>query len=169
MTADRPTRIIVGVDRSLAGLRALRLAVAQARGRGGEVHAIRVWNGTAPCDPSLPDLYRALRNNAADTIRLAFDDAMGGVPDDVRVVTVTIMGRPGDALVDYADRDTDLLLVGTPRPGVLRRLFHSSVTRRCVVRARSPVLVVPPDALARTVLREGLARVMRRSVPNMTR
>jgi nucleotide-binding universal stress UspA family protein len=152
------SRVIVGVDGSLAGLRALRVAVAEARRRGAALHALRAW----PYESSVGlvgDMWaRAAREAAADAIVGVFAEAMGGVPDDIVVRGVVVNGSPGLALVGYADRDDDLLVVGCGQHGRLGRLLRRRVGRYCAVHASCPVLMVPPDAFAREAARRRISR-----------
>ncbi|GAA4472816.1 universal stress protein [Phytohabitans houttuyneae] len=143
-------RVVVGVDLSLAGLRALRLAVAEAGRRGVAVHAVRVWN----CDSSWQDDAAGCTEEIGEQARAeavaAFDAAMGGIPHDVRVVITPVVGRPWSALVDYAYRDNDLLYVGTSQRHWWRRLFRPSTARYCAAHASCPVVVVPAESFVRS-------------------
>jgi len=56
-------------------------------------------------------------------------------------------GETGPVLVDVASEPEDLLVIGTGRRGVVRRLCRGSVGRYCLAHARCPVLAVPPSAL----------------------
>jgi len=145
----RPPRVVVGVDESLAGLRALRSAVEEARRRNAQLHAIRVWmfNGTARSAYQLIDQHRQA---AIASVETAFVEAMGGVPFDLDVVLqVMAGGNPGQILVQAASRDDDLLVVGATGGSPLLRFLRRSVPRYCVKKAGCPVLVVPPTAFAR--------------------
>lgn len=169
MRCDRVPRVIVGVDDSLAGLRALRLAVAEARRRHAVLHAVRVWNFEPAWRGSPAGWYKQIEREAVELIARAFGEAMGEVPDDVEVVTATPMGRPGRVLIDYAHGDDDLLVLGTGQRRWWRRLFRSSTARYCAPRAWCPVVVVPPDAFARTASREGLKRAVQRDLATLSR
>jgi nucleotide-binding universal stress UspA family protein len=159
------TRVIVGVDGSVAGLRALRLAVAEARRRGAELHAIRVWSDNGAWETGSECLANARQVRAATELSMAFAATMGRVPDDIEVVAMAAGGRPGPILVTYAHRDADLLVVGTTQRGWLRRLFRRSTARYCVAHAACPVVAVPPDTFARTVSPRRLARDISRELP----
>jgi nucleotide-binding universal stress UspA family protein len=168
MRHERPPRVIVGVDESLAGLRALRLAVTEARRRGAVLHAIRVWNFNPAWGSTPGDWYQEIEREAADTLERAFTEAMGGIPGDLKVVVGTRMGHPGRVLVDYAHGDRDLLVLGcTPRRW-WRRLLRRSIANYCASQAWCPVLVVPLDAFARAASQEGLKRAVRRDLPALT-
>jgi len=149
--ADRRQRVILGVHDSLSGLRALRRAVAEARTRAAELHALRAWMPTAGgyYAPALRVWESELDSAAKEEIRHTFETAMGSLPRDVSLHFVTVQALPGRALVEYAYRDDDLLIVGVGRPGRLARLAgRGGIARYCLSRAACPVLAVPPDQFA---------------------
>ncbi len=168
-------RVVVHVQGSLAGLRALREAVTQARLRGGELIAVRTYDppraSTAPMtfawaandvhgigsiratmqreDAELRRQWTVCERQATSLMHQAFNDAMGGLPRDVRVRLTALPGRSGHAgraLLSMAYRDDDLLVVAADRR---RRIFRRSTRRYCAARASCPVLQVPPNELAR--------------------
>lgn len=163
------TRVIVGVDSSVAGLRALRLAVAEARRHGAELHAIRVWSDVTGWQLVGACLPNDRKVQAAAEVSAAFAATMGRVPDDIEVVAMVVAGSPGPALTSYAHRDGDLLFVGTAQRGWLRRLFRGSTARYCVAHASCPVMAVPPDTFARTASPRRLARALNRDLSTLGR
>jgi nucleotide-binding universal stress UspA family protein len=160
--------VVVGVDDLPVGLRALRTAVAQARLLHRELLAVRAF--AAPFDPGrirtsagwpmLPPpiqpstdfqhLVAAREQEALNAVERAFAQAMGGIPDYIAVSPTAVLGRPGQVLVQAARQDEDLLVVGAPRRHRLRPL-RRSIGRYCLDHAECSVLLVPPNALARTV------------------
>lgn len=165
MSDARPGRIIVGIDGSVAGLRALRLAVAEARRRKAPLHAVRVWNlGTVRRGGCVDDGYQ---QQAVLEIEAAFAATLGGVPGDIGVVCQTVQGPPAQGLVGYACRDTDVLFVGTRQRGWLWRLLRGSVARYCVAHAYCPVFVVPADTFARAASGRNLVRALNRDLTAM--
>jgi nucleotide-binding universal stress UspA family protein len=142
-------RIFVGVHGSVGSLHALRGAVTEARRTGGVLYSVIAWSapGGDMLDRRIPDahLRHAWRHAALRRLRAAWNDALGGVPDDLPVHLLTEQGRPGWVLTGLADTEDDLIVVGSGRRG----LAHRSVARYCVAQSRCPVLVVPPPALAR--------------------
>lgn len=164
MSGDRITRVIVGVDESVAGLRALRLAVTEARRRPAVLHAVRACQLNPGWAATLAAANGQFDRDERAHVARAFADAMGGFPGDITVVITVLPEAPGIALVSYAHRDDDLIFVGSGQRGWLRRLFRPSVSRYCAAHARCPVVVVPPDAFARAVTREGMARAVRRAI-----
>ena len=166
MGTERSGRVVVGLSDSITGLGALRVAVDEARRRGMPLHVVRVWNtdglwGTAGIGYVRVDQVQL----TADAVVRAFGTALGVVPMDVRVVAVAVEGATAAGLVGYATRDGDLLVVGEPDRGVLRRLFGRSVAQRCVARAVCPVLAVPPAIFARSAHR--LARQLRHDMARL--
>ncbi|WP_084700781.1 universal stress protein [Streptacidiphilus anmyonensis] len=154
-------RVVVGVDDSLAGLRALREAVEMARLRGMEVRAVRTyrpppepggggWNtGMDPQSFAAEDPRSALRRNALVAARHAFEQAMGGVPRDV-VVSIETESIPlHQALAAVACRDRDVLVVAAAQRRHAWWPPRRSVARRCTTRAVCPVLIVPAPRGAR--------------------
>lgn len=159
--AQARARIVVGVSESLAGLQALRHAVAQARRLGASVLAVRAYEFSAPWRGyDVDECRRELADEAAAATRRAFDDAMGGPPSDVVVEAVAVAEPAGVALVARCQQDVDLLVVGAPSRWWLR----SSVARYCVRHADCPVVVVPAPSLARLDRRGALSRAMQREV-----
>lgn len=148
-------RIFVGVSGSIGSLHALRCAVAEARRTNGVLYSVLAWSAPGPGGDLLdrrvpePHLRNVWRATALRRLRDAWDDALGGLPDDLPAHLLTEQGRPGWVLTELADSDDDLIVVGAGRTGSLYRTAHRSVPRYCVARARCRVLVVPPPALAR--------------------
>ena len=156
------SRVVVGVSNSLSGLQALRYAVGEARRRQSTVYAVRAWQFTAPWRGYDTDLCRKDLAAAADaTLVNAFDNAMGGVPEDLTVTLVVAEGEPAQSLVATANRDGDLLVLGG---STHRWSFGASVVRYCVRKASCPVLVVPAPVLARTRRTRALTKEMHREV-----
>jgi nucleotide-binding universal stress UspA family protein len=129
MAKQPEPRVIVGVDRSIPGLAALRLAVAEARRRDVPLHAVRVES--------------ELTLERCEEIDLAFADAFGAVPTDVRIRREVLIGPVAEALTRRAHYSTDVLVVGTDAHGWWHALWFGSISRSCLRNARCPVLVVP--------------------------
>jgi nucleotide-binding universal stress UspA family protein len=185
--ADRG-RVVVGVDTTLSGLHALRLAVAEARVRGLALHAVRAWGPTPADQPAHDDVpspgFGPARRPPADAagpagrtppaalaaaiVDRAFAETMGGEPPDIPVRTILVPDLPGPVLVEYACRDNDLLVVGAGRRRFPRRLCGSRVVRYCLRHASCPVLVVPPPPLTRAGSPKSLIRQLRRELDDLT-
>jgi nucleotide-binding universal stress UspA family protein len=128
--------VVVGVDDSLTGYAALRVAVGEARRRSTPLYAVRAENDGFP---------------SADTrqITAAFLTALGGFPRDVAVCQeICTMAAP-QALVAVADDRRDLIVVGNSGKGAWHAFRSGSVSRALVRRSRCPVLAVPAPEMAR--------------------
>lgn len=144
-------RVVVGVDGSLTGLAALRVAVAEARRRGLPLHALRSRTTAIPCiDESL--------------IKAAFLDACGAVPADVEVHCEVSKRSILGAMAASATDPRDLIVVGNSGHGAWHELWSGSVSRGCLRHARCAVLAVPAPELARAVPREHWWRPRRRDL-----
>ncbi len=131
-------RVVVGVDRSLSGLAALRAAAAEARRRGLPLYAIRARTCVVASVDSL-------------AIRTAFREALGGIPADIPVEQSVSMLGVIDALCTTATDPDDLIVVGAGRHSRWRALFGGSITPAVVRRARCAVLAVPEPEMSRSV------------------
>jgi len=157
-------RIVVGIDDSLAGLRALRQAVTMAGRLGASLHAVRVLPLPPAARGPMQPTWQELRDCGHEFTDRVFATALGGVPPALTVEQVTVFGRTGHGLTGYAHRDEDLLVVGADRGGLLRRLLHPRVARYCASHATCPVLVVPPQELARCGSPRALSRTLSREI-----
>jgi nucleotide-binding universal stress UspA family protein len=150
-------RIVVGVHGSLGSLQALRWAAGEARERDVPLVPVIAWippgGDLAERSHPSPYLRRVWRETAAAQLDRAFDDGLGGLPGDVCVQPRVERGDPGSVLVDVADADGDLLVIGTGRRNPVGRALRRSTGRYCLAHARCPVLAVPPSALMDSVSR----------------
>lgn len=140
-------RIVVGVDGSEAGRRALEYAVAEARAHRGMVEAVYVWH--VPYTAAYP--YGALVVDPGDVeseARKRLDEIVDGT--DTRgllqpVERVAVCGVPAHSLLEVA-KGADLLVVGSRGLGGFAGLLLGSVSEQCVRHAGCPVVVVRPRA-----------------------
>jgi nucleotide-binding universal stress UspA family protein len=162
------SRVIVGVDECPAGLRALRYAVAEARRRGATLVAARIWSVLVPWPPTALEqiTHDEMSEQAVQTVHRAFLAALAGPPRDVSVQIRSIHGAPGPELVRLADREDDLLVVGSRQRTALGRAVHGSTARYCVTHATCPVLVVPHE-LAKAGTERALSRRVQREVQRL--
>lgn len=161
-------RVFVGVTGSVASLQALRSAVAHARRLHAVLHVVRVWYpprvaGLAAIVACTPTPW--LRQTC-ESVAIAFEEALGGVPSDIDVRVRLVEGEAGVELCRVADRPDDLLVVGSGRGGALHRITHGAVAAYCVNHSSCPVLVVPPPPLARETRRRGLGELVPSYVPD---
>ncbi|MEV7319508.1 universal stress protein [Streptomyces sp. NPDC093970] len=156
-------RVVVGVSGSLGSVTALCRAAAEARRLEAELWPVLAWEPpggelAARRSPAPPALVGEWQRLARERLLVVLDEVFGeatpaGVPLHGRVVRAT----PGLALVETADRDDDILVVGAGRRG-WHRAFSGRVTRYCLTHAHCPVLAIPPSPLE-----ESLAAARRRN------
>lgn len=133
-------RVVVGVDDSLSGLAAIRVAVAEARRRSLPLLAVRArTSGIASLESGI--------------VAAAFLEALGALPSDVQVEQRISILPVKDALCTAAADPRDLLVVGTSGKGVWHALWSGSVLHAVSCGARCPVLAVPAPEMARNARR----------------
>jgi nucleotide-binding universal stress UspA family protein len=144
--------IVVGVDPSTAGRRALAFALREAVLRGAEVVAVRAWEPpsfalTYPIPAVVTELEQDVAAQALalaeEQLKLAVDDVPGA--DSVERRAVAVRGPAARVLVEAA-RDAALLVVGTRGHGALSRAVLGSVSSSVAHLARGSVAVVPASA-----------------------
>lgn len=164
MAEVRTGRVYVGVDGSLASLRALREAAGQARQRYAELRIVHV-RPPARSDPvpainlfgvvltSRPDPEPERWADAAARGRMAgwVQDAFCAVPAGLAITYLVLVGDPETTLARLGRCDEDLLVVGTNGGRRRHHLSRPSVSRYCAKHSRCPVLVTPCSELARTL------------------
>lgn len=132
--------IIVGVDGSPGGERALRWAVREASHHPATIEAITAFMFDA-MDGSILRYRRAQRDAAQQMLATQVNAVLAGYPG-VTVTTRLAYGSASEVLVDAAAK-ADLLVIGSHGHG---RLFHAllgSIAEDCVRRATCAVVVVP--------------------------
>ncbi|MBV1947163.1 universal stress protein [Streptomyces sp. BV129] len=149
--APSATRVVVGVSGSLGSVTVLRRATALARRLAAELWPVLAWTPpggdpagrrSAVADPLAEEWQRM----AEQRLTTLLDDLFGEEGPGIPLHAVLVRGTPGRALLAVADREDDLLVVGTGRRG-LRRAFSGRVSRHCLAHAACPVLAVPPSPL----------------------
>jgi nucleotide-binding universal stress UspA family protein len=133
--------IVVGVDGSEAGRRALRWALEEAARIGAEVQAITAWSFEVSVVPGVNDPFTAAERAGKF---LADDVAAVTAGDGASVVQRTVEGPAAEMLVGAA-ADAALLVVGSHRHGRFFEAILGSVTAGCLRHATCPVVVVPPE------------------------
>lgn len=140
--ASRP-RILVGVDGSEDGLRAVRYAMGEAQADGADLWVVHVVDDEEPVAGlramvATPEALRQLGEaKVADALDLL---AREGFPAE-RVVSEVLAGRPGEVLADLSGR-AELMVVGRRSIGGLLRLFVGSTSVAAAVHSSCPVIVV---------------------------
>jgi nucleotide-binding universal stress UspA family protein len=146
-------RVFAGVSGSPGSVPALRQAAELARHHAAVLIPLHAWvppegdrhERTHPWHPELRQLWE---DDAWQRLWHALDAAFGGLPADITTQPAVLRGNPGPVLTGAARRAGDLLVIGTGRPGLLRRLGWSGVSGYCLAHAHCPVLAIPPPALA---------------------
>ncbi len=135
--------ILVAVDESPAGIRALRWAAGLAAGTTSGLHAVRTWayphipaDGLE--DPDYMDrrVHQQLRGAVTELDR-----------SDVVVETTVLRGPAGPTLLSFIEQEEpSLVVVGRRGPDTPRTLL-GSVSRRLVEQAHVPVAVVSGEGM----------------------
>ena len=140
--------IVVGVDGSESSQRALGWAVDEARFRRCTVEAVHVWQlpvlmgtpfGTVPIDVDA-------EGAAAQTQLDAIVDAVDAKGLDAPIERTFTTGVPARRLLEIAaERDADLVVVGSRGHGGFTGLLLGSVSQQVTHHAHCPVVVVPHE------------------------
>ncbi|MFE3328936.1 universal stress protein [Streptomyces sp. NPDC059176] len=151
-SAHRAERVVVGVSGSPGSRTALRAALSEAVRRGAELWAVTAWvvpGGLVATRRAAPDplMAQQCRSLAWDALVDSLDGTLGGTDPGVPLRALPVHGAPGRSLVDLADREGDLLVVGAGRSGALRRFQPGPVARYCLMHATCSVMAVPPSPL----------------------
>jgi nucleotide-binding universal stress UspA family protein len=135
-------RIVVGVDGSPEGDRALQWAVREADRRGGTVQAVIAWAfddiDRAQIAKTHPSEEQANAERAIARSVAAVHEAHPGVT----VASEVVEGRPFTVLAEAA-KDADLLVIGSHGHGRLYHAVVGSVADECIRAAICPVVVIP--------------------------
>ncbi|WP_214317656.1 universal stress protein [Nonomuraea sediminis] len=138
-------RVVVGLDDSPASRWALAWAIGEARLRRMPLLAVHVSRAPVCTVPeALPLDYPARLEEAAksrDLIDSLFVDVAGGIPGDVHVVRMGLLGEPWQHLVELA-RPGDLLVLGRGARRGWIRLVLTSTRRRCARHANATMIIV---------------------------
>jgi nucleotide-binding universal stress UspA family protein len=136
--------IVVGVDGSEGGRRALEWAATEAAARGGAVRAVIAWswNGLdyGPIATAVsPNEESALAGQVlASEIEALLRERGSRLPVTAEVVE----GSPAEALTTAA-RHADLLVLGSHGHSRVRHTVLGSVSEACIRKAVCPVVVIP--------------------------
>ncbi|GAA3735705.1 nucleotide-binding universal stress UspA family protein [Spinactinospora alkalitolerans] len=139
-------RIIVGVDGSETGQRAVEFAFAQGAKRDAEVVAICAWQPMAAfastIGPVPPEVFddSAVAAAARETLDAALAGPRATYPDVV-VTAHEVRGHPVVALLEEASA-ADLIVVGSRGRGGFGGLLLGSVSQAVMHGAHGPVAIV---------------------------
>lgn len=138
--------IVVGVDGSEGGRRALDWAANEAASRGGAVQAVTAWSWDGveygPIIATNPTEAKDHAGRMLDHEITALIERRGsGFP----VAGDVVEGRPADVLAAAA-RAAQLLVLGSHGHSRVRHTVLGSVSEECIRRGTSPVVVIPVPA-----------------------
>jgi nucleotide-binding universal stress UspA family protein len=131
--------VVVGVDGSDAGTRAVRWAGSYARATGHPVRLVGAWHW--PTSMGVPRNLGGRDPQADAAAALAKASAELGLPAE-QITTETVDGRAAAVLVEQV-QENDLLVVGSRGHGAVTGIMLGSVSTHCVHHAPCPVVVVP--------------------------
>jgi nucleotide-binding universal stress UspA family protein len=135
-------RIVVGVDGSEPSKAALRWAVGQAELTGATLHTVVGWEFPAfysweggPMPPE--DFEESARRGLDDAV----DEVQRETGTQVPIRREVQHGHAAQVLLEASD-GADLLVVGSRGHGSFYGALLGSVSQRCAVHARCPLVIV---------------------------
>jgi nucleotide-binding universal stress UspA family protein len=138
-THSMPQHVIVGIDGSAEGARALAFAIEEARFRSAKLSIIYAFPALVSLFGSTAhEYYPQLQQEAEATLSRLLSEAPP--MDDLQVSASANGGNPAEVLIE-ASRDATLLVVGSRGLGGFAGLVLGSVSSQCVQHAHCPVLV----------------------------
>ncbi|WP_341720972.1 universal stress protein [Micromonospora sp. FIMYZ51] len=141
--------IVVGVDGSDGGRRALRWAAREAAERNGAVQAVTAWRWDGLDGGAMVAPNPVEEKERAEALLAREIAAITGDGSAIPVAAEVLEGRPAEVLTAAA-RKADLLVLGSHGHGRLRHTVLGSVSEECVRKATCPVVVIPVPAPAPT-------------------
>ena len=130
-------RVIVGIDGSDGGTRALEWAAAEAD-RSGAVLEVHTAYGPGYVFITPSEVHWSMQRLVDDAVAHVAITAPGVV-----VKGVIHEGAPAKALIE-ASRGADLLVVGSRGLGGFSGLLLGSISQECSLHAHCPVVIVRP-------------------------
>lgn len=138
--------VVVGVDDSEHGRRALAVAACIAKQKGWDLSIVHGWHVAYPTAPFVippVDVEPAARAAAESMVSRMELEVLGDEPG-IEVSRIIEEGAPSELLVD-SSKGADLLVVGSRGRGGFASLTLGSVSSACVHHAHCPVLVLRPS------------------------
>ena len=142
--------VVVGIDGSKTGQRALEWAAAEARRRGAALQVVHAYRTEWVYYPE----YAAVRtmvmpSNLASEAKQLVDaavDRLGDLGEGLSITTQAINDpNPANVLLEHG-KDADLIVVGSRGLGGFGSLLLGSVSQKVAHHATVPVVIVPPVA-----------------------
>ncbi|MBM2616329.1 universal stress protein [Actinoplanes sp. LDG1-06] len=145
-----PTRhlIVVGVDGSEGGRRALEWAVHEAGERGSAVQAVIAWSWDGvEFGPVLATSPQQAKEAAARLLDTEIAAMLPKYGSHIPVAAEVIEGEPAQVL-GTCSRSADLLVLGSHGHGAVRHTVLGSVSEKAIRKAACPVVVIPVPVAA---------------------
>ncbi|MHC3437276.1 universal stress protein [Natrialbaceae archaeon A-gly3] len=138
-------RILIPTDGSEGATAALEYAIDLAHDRGATLHVLYVVDTTRDgLTATEEDVLAVYERNGRETVEAAAERA---VDRGVSAIEAVERGDPHEAIHEYAaEKDIDLLVMGTRGRQGLERFFLGSVAERVVRTSEVPVLTVQAGA-----------------------
>lgn len=158
-------RILVGVDGSPDGLRAVEYAMRTARARGGSLQLVNAVDDAVLAGAwgvmYDPDVLEEVGEAA---IKEATDRLLGHGFEASRMTGKVVMGNPA-AVLARLSADSDLLVVGRRAVGGLERMFVGSTSVTLAATAKCPMVTIsaaanPEETGPRGVVAVGVSATM---------
>jgi len=150
--------IVVGVDGSEGGRRALEWAIREADTRGSAVEAVTAWSWDGL---EFGPVTAATADEARDSATRLLDDEIRALVarhgSHLPVAAEVVEAGPADALA-AAGRSADLLVLGSHGHSRIRHTVLGSVSEACIRKATCPVVVIPVPVPEPTEATEPVAR-----------
>ncbi|GAA2673359.1 universal stress protein [Actinoplanes palleronii] len=135
--------IVVGVDGSDSGRRALEWAAREAAGRDTAVQAVLAWSWDGvEADVLTATSPEEEHRQATAVLERQVQAVIAEHGSHLPIAAETVEGRPADVLIAMA-RSADLLVLGSHGHSRLRHSVLGSVSEACIRRATCPVVVIP--------------------------
>jgi nucleotide-binding universal stress UspA family protein len=142
--------IVVGVDGSEGGRRALEWAMREAGERGSAVQAVTAWSWDGvEFGPVLAMNPEEARQRATRMLDDEINALLPRFGSHIPVAAEVIEGAPADVL-GACSRSADLLVLGSHGHSSVRHTVLGSVSEKAVRKASCPVVVIPVPAGAHT-------------------
>jgi nucleotide-binding universal stress UspA family protein len=145
MSAAGGSTIIVGVDGSEHGERALDWAIEEAKLRGARLNLVSAWHVPVAVYGA-PGFVPPLSESVDQTFREVADEVLTAAAERVRAAgveaeTTVRQGQPAEVLVEVA-ANADMLVVGSRGHGGFTGLLLGSVSAQCAHHAPCPLVIV---------------------------
>jgi len=146
--ADPSGPVVVGVDGSPVGEKALAFAFAAASARRVPLQAVHAWDAETAFDPAVPGAAGwSSVSDLEDIERVVLAERLAGWREmypDVPIESTLLSEKPTDAL-ERLSKKAQLVVVGSRGRNRLAGMVLGSTSQHLIVHGSSPVVVVRPD------------------------